>query len=111
MWRTAGKSLVCALLTALAVVGCAGISSRVPPVDDALVASAAAHDIDRPTLERGRKTYLHECSRCHTPLPVSRYDELGWREILPQMYEKAYLSRKESEDLAAYLLTVSRAKR
>jgi len=97
-----------ALPGALAAAGCGGLAARAPVVDDALAASADA-GIDRATLERGRLTYLRDCGRCHTPVALSTRDEAGWAAILPKMYEKAYLSREESEDLAAYVLTASRS--
>ncbi|MBC8424919.1 hypothetical protein H8E07_12415 [bacterium] len=79
-----------------------------PPVDAARAAWAAA-GVDRATLERGRLTYLRDCGRCHSPVALSTRDTAGWEGILPEMYAKAYLSREESEDLAAYVLTASRA--
>ncbi len=102
------KTIILALSATLVVVGCAGMASRVPPVDEAQVAAAESKGLNRTTLERGRVIYLRDCGRCHTPVSVSTYDEQGWREILPKMYEKAYLSSQESADLGAYVLTVSR---
>jgi len=102
------RLFVLALPAALVVAGCAGLAGRVPPVSDALTAAAAHDGIERETLERGRTVYLRDCGRCHTPVSVSTYDEPGWREILPKMNEKAYLSSQEASDLRGYLLTASR---
>jgi mono/diheme cytochrome c family protein len=102
------RRIALAVLATMTVAGCAGMAGRVPPVDEAMVVAAAPDDVDRETLERGRTVYLRDCGRCHTPVSVNRYDEPGWREILPRMYEKAYLSSQEASDLRGYILTVSR---
>ena len=92
-----------------AIVGCASLDELAPPVHDSMVHMAALDGTSRAGIEHGRSTYITQCTRCHSPEPVTRYDADAWDEILPRMSTKANLTHQQGIDLRSYLEAVLRS--
>ena len=77
-----------------------------PPVSPAMTARAG-----KPVgvLENGRRLYMGRCATCHTIDPVGKYSATRWREIIPEMADKAKLTPAERDALLAYLLAAREA--
>ena len=98
-----GRPLAATALVALAVaVGCAG-GGGVPAVADLLARAPATVGADRDRLERGRRTYLTACARCHRPVPVARLRRDHLAETVAAMGDRAGLDSATRRDLLRYL--------
>ncbi len=60
-------------------------------------------------LEEGRKIYVHNCTKCHNALRITRYTEQQWGEILPEMILESNLSVQQSQNVTAYIQAVLHA--
>lgn len=89
----------------LAIIGCATIEQIAPPPPDTadVLALASSADISLEQATRGRRIYITDCIKCHSPEPVARYTRVEWDEILPRMAEESKLPPKKIADIAAYI--------
>jgi hypothetical protein len=74
-----------------------------PPVDERLAVMGQQRGVDPAVLERGRRTYLVDCGRCHAIEPITRYSMAQWEELLPEMMVEAKLDYDETEQLELYI--------
>ena len=91
------------LLLFLTIAGCMDGLKVAPKVQELGVTTNFA------LLEEGRKIYVHNCTKCHNALRITRYTEKQWVEILPEMVAKSKLSVQQSQNVTAYIQAVLRA--
>lgn len=56
-------------------------------------------------MAKGKIIFQGKCGQCHTLYAPEKYTLEAWNKILPEMYEKAQLNKKESRFVNAYVLT------
>lgn len=88
------------------LLGCASIFDLAPPVSDELMRTGAAAGAPRESLERGRRLYVEDCTRCHAPVAVGKYSRDQWDAILPRMAKTTRLDADETADLQVYIRAV-----
>lgn len=64
---------------------------------------------DSASLERGRRVYLENCTRCHAPEAIREYTAGRWPGIIADMAERSHLSASQNHDVLAYVLAASQA--
>lgn len=84
-------------------IGCLSIDQIAPPVDPILQEIGRRDGIDAERLEAGRRIYLTDCARCHTPEPIGRYSAEKWQSILPRMFLETKLDEGREATLQAYV--------
>jgi mono/diheme cytochrome c family protein len=70
---------------------------------------AASHEkraADVPTLEHGRKLFVHRCIECHTLTPIWKYSVEDWPQIVNNMSHRASLKPSERDAVVAYILAI-----
>ncbi len=82
---------------------CATTGAAAPKVDDRLCDCAARRGFDRATLELGRRHYVGECARCHSPVAPTDFTEREWKDILHRMRDKSKLSDADMAAVSAYI--------
>ena len=92
-------------MVALAVTSCVSLEQAAPSPNKLPLSSGARLG----QLERGRELYVTKCARCHSAEPVTRYSAQEWREIVPDMAQKAKLNSADEAAVDAYVLAVLRA--
>ena len=60
-------------------------------------------------LEEGRKIYLHNCTKCHNALRITRFTQEEWDGILPEMILESSLSSTQGMHVDAYIKAVLRS--
>lgn len=100
---TARRSLVA---LALVAGGCA-MQPVAPPVTPAIV--AAARGTPEETLRLGRQLYAGPCTSCHRADPIGTHTVAEWKEILPDMAERAEFDASRRAAVTAYVLAVRTA--
>ncbi|MHC4219914.1 MAG: c-type cytochrome [Planctomycetota bacterium] len=93
----------------MAFIGCQTLDQLAPPVGEPTLREASVSNVAAENLERGRTIYISQCTRCHTPEPVTRYSEARWRETLPRMSMEAMLTPQETADVRDYVMVTLRA--
>ena len=96
------KTLSAAALL-LTIIGCATIEQIAPPIDINAVSLGTFDDATLRQAQRGRRIYITNCIKCHSPEPVARYTRVEWDEILPRMAEESKLPPEKIADIAAYI--------
>jgi mono/diheme cytochrome c family protein len=86
-------------LGALALIGCANLETVAPPVSSVSGASTA--------LAEGRRIFLVQCTACHAPEPVAKYNRARWQQIVTEMTNDANLSTHQESALREYLAAVA----
>jgi hypothetical protein len=88
------------LLLILTTTGCMDGLKVAPKVQELGVTK------DIVLLEEGRKIYIHNCTKCHNALRISRYTQQEWDGILPDMIRKSKLSSAQAMQVDAYIKAV-----
>ena len=101
--RNFTRKAVPVLFGLLLGAGCASLASLAPEVDPRMRAAAAARGIPAETLEHGRRLYLTDCTRCHSPVAVRTHSPAQWTAILDRMAPLTGLEAPEKSALAAYI--------
>jgi hypothetical protein len=57
-------------------------------------------------LEEGRRIYIHNCTKCHNALRITRYTQQEWDGILPDMIRKSKLSSTQALHVRTYIHAV-----
>lgn len=83
--------------------GCASPANLAPEVDPTMRAAAAARGVPAEILDHGRRIYLTDCTRCHSPIAVRDKSPAQWTAILERMAPLTGLEVQEEAALAAYL--------
>ena len=91
------------LLLLFTIAGCMDGLKVAPKVQELGVTTDIA------LLEEGRKIYVHNCTKCHNALRITRYTEQQWGEILPEMILESNLSVQQSQNVTAYIQAVLRS--
>jgi mono/diheme cytochrome c family protein len=101
------KLILRALLPPVALVAtsCVSLEQAAPPPAALPLSSGARLG----QLDRGRELYVTKCARCHSVEPVTRYSAQEWREIVPDMAQKAKLNSADEAAVDAYVFTVLRS--
>ena len=60
-------------------------------------------------LEKGRKIYVHSCTKCHNALRITRFTQEEWDGILPDMILESGLSSAQGMHVDAYIKAVLRS--
>ena len=94
------KTLVVALMAGV-LVGCVPGSSRIPAVDEAMVARSGVAGSE---LRRGHAVYLSQCGRCHELIPPSEVKTADWHLVLPGMCWNAGISKADEDAVTKYVL-------
>ncbi len=93
--------LITALALPLAFVSCMTTEQIAPPV--AVLGSSS------PNLVEGRALYLGQCTKCHSPEPVSNHSDADWHgDIIPEMCKKAKLTPAQQACVLAYVMAARR---
>lgn len=103
------RSLLPALVL-LTIIGCATLEQLAPPLPSPgppgspdAISLGSISDASLQQAKRGRRIYITECIKCHSPEPVTRYSQVEWDEILPRMAEESKLPPEKITDIAAYI--------
>ena len=97
-------------LALLSIIGCATLEQLAPPLPSPgppgspnAISLGSISDASLQQAKRGRRIYITECIKCHSPEPVTRYSQVEWNEILPRMAEESKLPPEQMADIAAYI--------
>lgn len=101
--RTRRAAGAVAFLTMVVLVGCEMMQSGAPPVNAAMVRTAAADGGTSVSLERGRQLLAQRCTGCHGLEPVTSYSPSEWRGHVREMADRAGLDPQEAKLVADYL--------
>lgn len=82
---------------ALGIIACS--QSLYMPTHDDSQSSGIATD----TLLLGRKLYVRNCASCHSLYLPQHYTVAEWKNIIPQMQERAKCNDAETELITKYL--------
>ncbi len=88
-----------AMLALLAVLGLAGCAS--PGASTAPRAGTSPHE------EAGAVIYRRACGECHGLYAPTRYSDLEWRGIVPDMAREAHLSGEDTARVLTFLLAAN----
>lgn len=97
------KKYVLIGLLLLSVSACRPLSDYAPTLEMIQSQGPSVSSFDPHQVNRGRKIYVQDCSRCHSVLAVHDYTAAQWHEELPDMVEESALSKEEEADLRAYI--------
>lgn len=84
-------------VAALALAGCAGVSSDAPPVTPALRGNPSQ-------LTAGRNVFVNRCIECHSLPRIREHDAADWPHIVDKMSARADLTPAEHQALITYIL-------
>lgn len=101
--KTITRKAVAVLCGLLLGAGCASVANLAPEVDPRMRQIAAAQGLPAETLDRGRRIYLTDCARCHSPVAVRDHTPAQWTAILERMAPLTKLPDDDTDALAAYL--------
>ena len=97
-------------LALLSIIGCATLEQLAPPLPSPgppgspnAISLGSISDASLQQAKRGRRIYITECIKCHSPERVTRYSQVEWDEILPRMAEESKLPPEQMADIAAYI--------
>jgi mono/diheme cytochrome c family protein len=76
-----------------------------PTAEDEARAKAKYNDITLDQLNKGYNIYLNKCGGCHTLFKPQDYDEAKWLKVLPDMCQRAKLTREQTDLVTKYVLT------
>lgn len=61
------------------------------------------------SLADGKMKYENHCGSCHGLKKLNSEDEAGWRNIVPDMAQKAEIDAKTENLILQYVVTMSKA--
>ncbi len=88
---------------ALLIAGCASVSDLAPEPDPAAVARAGAGGVAPSDLAAGRRIYLTDCARCHSPVAVASLTRRQWGPVLDRMAPLTRLDAGKEAKLRSYI--------
>ena len=100
---------IAALVTVVALVGCADTASQLPTPEQLAEHGAVPTEADISALRRGRALLVTECARCHRLYWPKEYPPEQWKGLVRKYGRLASLSARQTEDLELYLRVASAA--
>ena len=80
--------------------------NKLPELPNARMALLADEKLS--TLQAGHGVFARQCFQCHAQPDMDKYSDSEWSTIAPTMSKHAGISKKESEQVLAYLLARKR---
>lgn len=96
------------IYTFLILAGCS-TTLRLPSENDLVYAKQIDRSMNLDSLKEGYDLYIHKCSSCHFLYQPAKYSEQKWRNILPEMADKAKISKEEENRILDYLMVMRRS--
>lgn len=97
------------LITSIAFIGCATVSTLKPADSDITVMQQRVPGITIGEAQQGFKLYKFNCSGCHYLHKPNDYTINGWEKVLPEMLSRAKItSEKEQQLIRNYLFAKSK---
>ena len=93
-----------------ALVSCGSTQTVAPEIDGLLLRMAESEGHSAASMRLGRKLYMSDCAKCHTPEPIGQYGLAEWPGILDDMIEQTpTIDAREAAALRAYVMTSRRS--
>ena len=78
---------------------CAATSKFAPTMDELPAMQARVPGITYDEAMQGYKLYTRSCANCHRLHNPKEYTGTRWNKILPEMFEKAKISKEDQQQL------------
>ena len=92
------------IFISIVLVSCA-TTQLIPTEQDLILAPVHGSGSDLASLNKGYNLYVNKCGACHYLYRPAKFEAEKWKRDMPEMSERAKITKEEQRLILNYLLT------